>query len=295
MEQTTKTQLIMAVDDTPRNLQVIGTLLKKWGYVTVLAQNGKQCLDFLEKKQPDLILLDILMPGMDGFELCRLIKNNETTRNIPILFITALSDTENIVKGFEAGGMDYITKPFIKEEVKARIEAHLKLKQTLEQLEWASLTDAMTGVYNRRHAYRIIEREMAMAKREGMGFLLYYIDIDNLKLLNDTHGHEAGDLLITEVANIFSTAIRDSDYIFRMGGDEFMLLLPNTEAITGQSLINRLQAKAEQHIIHGIPIEFSYGLTQFDPKAPSSHADKLINEADNRMYQQKKLKKNGGV
>jgi len=285
-----QTSTILAVDDNPRNLQVIGSLIKKWGYNTVLAQSASECLEYLNKNSPDLILMDILMPDMDGYEACRKIKTDSKNNHIPILFITALSETNNIVTAFKSGGVDYITKPFIAEEVKARIDVHLKLKAALEKLERMTITDEMTGAYNRRYANIILQRELKIARRLSQKFIVCGIDIDNLKIINDNHGHDGGDILIKKVVEMIKLTIRETDYIFRMGGDEFMLVLPDTKMPEGQSLLKRLHHRIHQETIFGKPIDFSYGLAVFELDNECSLAQ-LLRIADDKMYEQKKQKK----
>ncbi|MCP4220389.1 MAG: response regulator, partial [bacterium] len=184
---------ILIVDDNPENLQVLGKTLREEGYKLLAARSGMQALTSVKKKKPDLILLDIMMPEMDGYEVCRRLKQDPQTDRIPVIFLTAKSDTADMVKGFELGGVDYITKPFVKEIVFARINVHIKLKSALEKLEEMSVTDELTGVFNRRYAYIILEKYIASAKRERKNFVLCYIDIDHLKTINDTYGHSKGD------------------------------------------------------------------------------------------------------
>ena len=281
---------VLIVDDNLQNLQIIGKIVKESSYRPALTQSGQQALDFLEKKLPDLILLDIMMPEMNGIEVCRRIKGNERTKNIPIIFITALSDTRDVVTAFKAGGVDYITKPFVKEEVQARIKVHIKLKRAIEKMEDMAVTDEMTGVYNRRYAFRVLAREMARASREKSSFVLCFIDVDNLKYMNDTYGHEAGDRLILEVVNSLKEATRTSDYIFRMGGDEFLLLLLQTDIEEVVVLLGRLHGTIHQRYVDGVPIDFSYGLSEFLADDTRS-AEALIQEADMKMYEQKLEKK----
>jgi len=290
MRTKLKKPIILAVDDNSKNLQVIGSLLKEWGYKTILAQSASECLEYLDKNSPDLILMDILMPGMDGYEACRRIKAGKKNNHIPILFITALSDTDNIVKAFKAGGVDYITKPFIREEVKVRINVHLELKATLEKLERMTITDEMTGVYNRRHANIILKRELKIAKRLSQEFLVCGIDIDNLKQINDNHGHDGGDILLKKVVEGIKLGIRETDYIFRMGGDEFLLVLPNTKLPEGELLLKRLHHEIHQGTVFGMPIDFSYGLAVFELENECP-INQLLRIADDKMYEQKKQKK----
>ncbi|MCI5144671.1 MAG: diguanylate cyclase [Candidatus Electrothrix sp. AR3] len=282
--------LVLIVDDNSRNIQLVANIVKENGFKVAIAQNGREALDFLQTKRPDLILLDIMMPEMDGLEACRRIKADERYKNIPVIFITALSDTQNILKAFEVGGNDYITKPFIREEVQARIKVHIKLKKAIEELAGLAITDELTGVFNRRYALKILTREISLSSRKKKKFVLCYIDIDNLKIINDTYGHNAGDRLITTVVQGVQEVIRASDYLFRMGGDEFMLIFPDAELTALDNLVNRLQKTLNRKEINSIPIDFSYGFAEFDPQEPIG-CKELIKKADTCMYAQKKTKK----
>ena len=282
--------LVLIVDDNPQNLQLIGNIVKESGLKVAIALNGLQALHFLQTKLPDLILLDIMMPEMDGLEACQRIRADQRYKDIPVIFITALSDSKNILKAFEVGGSDYVTKPFIREEVRARINVHLKLKKAMEELAELAMTDEMTGVFNRRYALQILNREISLANRERKNFTICYIDIDNLKIINDVYGHDQGDLLITTVIQEFKDTIRGSDYIFRMGGDEFMLIFPYQERIDLDNIIGHLQKTLQKKEIHGVPIDFSYGFAEFDP-AKKITPRELIKQADASMYAQKMQKK----
>lgn len=282
--------LILVVDDNPQNLQVIGNILKEHGYRIAVAQNGRQAIEYVEKKNPDLILLDMMMPEMDGIETCQAIKGNEKTVDIPIIFITALTDSWNKLRAFEVGAADYITKPFMKEEVMARVKVHLGLKKAIERLQKMAVTDEMTGVFNRRYAYEILPREMNVTKRNNTSFTLCFVDVDNLKTVNDTYGHEEGDQLINEVVNSFTGAIRKSDYIFRMGGDEFLLLFPGTKIEDAKILVQRIHDKTNMKEICGMPVDFSFGFSKFGPN-DDINSEELIKNADDAMYEQKMKKK----
>ena len=286
-----KKPLILIVDDNPQNLQVLGSMLKEHDYKPAAAQNGDKAIEFVHKKIPDLILLDIMMPGMDGIEVCRRLKSQESTRDIPIIFITALSEIKDKLKAFAIGGVDYITKPFITEEVLARINVHIKLKEALEKLLQVSITDEMTGVFNRRFAYEILSKQIETTKRTKENFIICYIDIDNLKKINDTHGHSEGDLLIGKVVEALKQITRSSDYIFRMGGDEFLLIFPGIEIQQINNLIDRIRQQLNNQEIHNQPIDFSFGFAEFAPEKQHYSPDELINIADSGMYKLKLQKK----
>ncbi|WLE95445.1 MAG: diguanylate cyclase [Candidatus Electrothrix communis] len=282
--------LILIVDDNPHNLQVVANIVKENGLKVAVAQNGRQALDFLQTKLPDLVLMDIMMPDMDGLETCRRMKKNEQSRDIPVIFITALSGTEDVIRAFDAGGGDYITKPFVKEEVQARINVHLKLKKAMEKMKKMSVTDEMTGVFNRRYAFHVLNREINVSQREKKKFVVCYVDIDKLKIVNDTYGHDAGDELIKTVVNAFTDNIRASDYLFRMGGDEFMLVFPDANLADMENLVSRLQEILNKKELYSIPIDFSYGFAEFGPEDDMTY-EELIKEADTCMFDQKVKKR----
>lgn len=282
--------LILMVDDNPQNLKILSHMLKKDGYKRIAAQNGVEALNVVQNAQPDLILLDIMMPEMDGIEVCQRLKEQEATKNIPIIFITALTNTSDKLQAFQAGGVDYVTKPFVQAEVLARINVHLSLKKTLERLENMSVTDEMTGVFNRRFAYEMLAKQIKIAQEEHSNFVVCYTDIDNLKPINDTFGHAEGDILINTVVNSLKTVLKASDYIFRMGGDEFLLLLPKAKQKDSENIIERLREQLTCQKIHGMPVDFSFGVSEFHAEDNLS-PDDLINIVDSLMYKAKMEKK----
>jgi diguanylate cyclase (GGDEF)-like protein len=281
---------ILIVDDNPQNLKILGEMLYTKGYHLIAATNGTKALKSIEKSKPDLILLDIMMPDIDGIEVCRQLKTDESTKNIPIIFITALSGIDDKLNAFNAGGMDYITKPFIEEEVIARVTVHLALKKALCTLKLLTTTDSMTGVFNRRFAYEILTKQIAIAKRENSSFVLCYVDIDNLKKINDLHGHSAGDTLINTIADALKQTVRSSDYIFRMGGDEFLLLFPDADMRASEALIKRLRNTLNQQKIYDTLIDFSFGFSEYYGSDNIS-VETLIKIADDEMYDSKIEKK----
>ncbi|RKZ48353.1 MAG: diguanylate cyclase response regulator [Candidatus Parabeggiatoa sp. nov. 3] len=282
--------LILIVDDNQQNLQMLGSILKEKGYRPAIAQDGTKALEFVQKKHPDMILLDIMMPDMDGIEVCQHLKKQERTTKIPVIFITALFETSEKLKAFKAGGVDYITKPFVAEEVLARINVHIELKKALEKLEKMSITDELTGVFNRRFAYEILAKQIEMAKKECSRFVVCYLDVDNLKKINDTYNHAEGDKLINSVVNSLKGVLSASDYLCRMGGDEFLILFPKLKRQEAHNLIEALRIELNQHKIGDIPIDFSFGLSEYhavERRTP----DELIKMADACMYQVKMSKK----
>ena len=219
---------VLIVDDEKSNLKVLSEILKDQAHV-LIAKNGQQALARAKQVQPTLILLDVVMPEMDGFDVILALKNNEATRDIPVIFITGLSDVDNEEKGFLLGACDYIQKPFHAAIVKARVKLHLQLAhQRILLAELASI-DALSGLNNRRKFDEILEVEFAAAKRDRTQLAILMIDIDYFKPYNDHYGHRAGDEVIRKVAKVIHDQFcRPRDFVARYGGEEFVVILPNT-------------------------------------------------------------------
>ncbi|HSA16065.1 MAG TPA: diguanylate cyclase [Spirochaetota bacterium] len=283
--------LILIVDDSEQNIIVLKGILEKSNYRTAVARNGYQALDEVKLETPALALLDIVMPDMDGVETCRRLKEMEEMADVPVIFITAVSETPEKIRAFEAGGVDYIDRPFVREEVLARINVHVRLGDAMEKLRKLSVTDELTGAFNRRFAYQMIDRQIKIARRDKEGFILCYCDIDNLKKINDTYGHDAGDTLIKTMVDSLSCIVRKSDFLFRMGGDEFLILFPRARLVESANLMARIRKRLHEHEVRGFPIEISIGFCEYTGESEMT-ADMMIRDADARMYEEKSRKKN---
>ncbi len=256
---------ILVVDDTPDNLHLLSTMLTEQGYKVRGAISGQMALMGAQAQPPDLILLDLNMPQMNGYAVCEALKVDPRTQDIPVIFISALDEVWDKVKAFNAGGVDYITKPFHLEEVVVRVESQLmlrRLQKTLqeqnhrlrqevadriqaeaslaeanqelrryaEELERLTMTDDLTSLANRRCFDQYLQKEWRRLAREQNSIALVLCDIDNFKAYNDTYGHIAGDGCLKQVAQaIQMTARRPADLVARYGGEEFAIVLPNTE------------------------------------------------------------------
>lgn len=266
MSNNIKRPEILLVDDTPANLDVLLEHLDNHQFNISVALNGQEAIDLAQENVPDVIMLDVMMPGIDGFETCKRLKDNELTQNIPIIFMTALSDNENVIKGFEVGGVDYVIKPLQYQEVLARLNTHLTIRQqqlTLEQairelsekneiitaqsgkLELIARTDPLTGLGNRRDFLERLEQERAASIRSGKMFSVVIADIDRFKEFNDKFGHKCGDSVLVNVAKTLQSLLRKQDNIARWGGEEFVLLLRETTAEQAYILIERLRTEVE--------------------------------------------------
>ncbi|MCP4346458.1 MAG: PleD family two-component system response regulator [Desulfobacterales bacterium] len=293
-----KDQRILIVDDVPKNLQVLGSVLKKEGYLIAFAKNGEHALDYIAEHQPDLILLDIMMPGTDGYEVCRKLKEDQKTRDIPVIFITALGDADDEYRGFEIGGVDYITKPFNPKIVKARVKTHLLLKRKTEILEKLASIDGLTEINNRRRFDEMLETEWNRAKRELKPLSLVMTDIDYFKNFNDSYGHAAGDECLRKVAGTLAKTVqRSPDFVARYGGEEFAAILPDT-GINGAAGIaekmrlntESLQIPHEQNRASGY-VTLSLGVAAVIPDENTSSAA-LVEAADRCLYEAKKNGRN---
>lgn len=280
-----KTARLLVVDDTPENIDILVTLLTD--YDIAVALDGESALDAATAKPFDLILLDIMMPGIDGLSLCRRLKAGETTRDIPIIFVTAKTDENSIEAAYGAGGDDYVTKPFRPREVLARVKLLLERASYLKQLEFLSSYDPMTGLYNRR---KFFELGHACFTRSDTAVVVGAImDIDHFKAVNDTYGHPAGDEVIRRVAATLATALPPSVILGRIGGEEFAV-------VGGFGNIQEATALLEQCRQAVEILEIPYGDDTIHCTLSCGSAckgmkldtlDTLLNEADHALYEAK--------
>jgi diguanylate cyclase (GGDEF)-like protein len=244
MQKKTDRQKILIIDDTPTNIQVLSEFLSE-EYTVYFAMNGEKGLELARDKKPDLILLDIMMPVMDGYQVCQKLKESEETVQIPVIFITAMSSTDEEARGLELGAIDYITKPISLPIVKIRVRNHLKLKRHSDMLELLSeeLTrknrllevlarqDGLTGLANRRFFDEALDAEIRRAVRNRKPLTLILCDVDFFKSYNDHYGHLAGDDCLRNIGTLLRRLFqRGGDLPARYGGEEFAIILPDTPA-----------------------------------------------------------------
>jgi diguanylate cyclase (GGDEF)-like protein len=296
--------VILIVDDNPTNLSVLSIALKAAGYRTRVAMDGESAIEQVQADAPELILLDVQMPGIDGFETCLRLKANPVTQDIPIIFITASVDLDSKVKGLSIGAVDYITKPFQKEEVLARVRVHLELrfltrkvqeqaialKQANQELHRLANLDGLTEVANRRRFDEYFDQEWRRSGRDRTPLSLILCDIDYFKNYNDHYGHQAGDACLRKVAQAISETLhRPADLVARYGGEEFAIILPNTPLEGAVHIAELLQIQIEQlGILHAQSqvssyITLSLGISSQVPE-PLQENHTLIAATDKALY-----------
>ncbi len=252
----TQTFTLLIVDDEKTNRTLLTELLRP-DHQVILAKNGIQALERAREHRPDLILLDVLMPEMDGYAVIRELKGDDRCRDIPVIFITALDSVEDEEHGLELGAVDYISKPFRPSIVRARVRNHLQAVHQRRLLEQLALLDSLTEIPNRRRFVQVFEAEWRRCQRNGAPLSLIVVDVDHFKLYNDSYGHAAGDVVLRDVARALrGTLHRASDFIARFGGEEFVILLPEIDAEGGAPSPNS-SAAASRHCASRIRIRRS--------------------------------------
>lgn len=287
---------VMIVDDDKINLSYLNHLLGD-DYTIYSIRDPKEVTTRAVEYLPDLILLDIVMPEMSGYEVLAELKSSEETRSIPVIFMTGLNDSGNELKGLELGAEDYITKPFTDGIVKIRVEKQIKIINQMRTIEYLSMIDQLTGIANRRSFDQHFYKVWWMAVRSKSLVSLMMIDVDSFKIYNDTYGHQQGDTALQVVAGILKrTILRATDFVARWGGEEFAVLLPMTDSAGAMIVAESIRSNAEKEIIYtqdGIAtsITVSIGLNTVTPTTDDS-MERFISDADNALYTAKKEGRN---
>ena len=300
---------ILVVDDHEDNVELLRARLEAWGYEVQTAHDGNEALQAVDLAPPDLILLDVMMPSVDGNEVARRIKQNPALPFIPIIMQTALDSTESKVEGLEAGADDYITKPIEFAELKARLRSMLRIKRLQEELEererqlleanerlrHMSRTDGLTGLDNRRYVEQQLDLMFAHAERLNEPLACVMCDLDRFKSVNDDFGHHAGDAVLKQFAAILKHEAREIDRIGRYGGEEFILLLPGTVPDAAVTFAERVRKEVEGHtfVFDGGSVRrtASFGIAGWPhPRIPG--CDRMVRAADDALYVAKETGRN---
>jgi diguanylate cyclase (GGDEF)-like protein len=288
---------LLIVDDQSANVRVMAEALRD-RYELLFATSGAKALEIVAANDVELVLLDIVMPDMDGFEVCRRIKSDERTSRIPVIFVTAREEASDETRGFDVGGVDYITKPIHPAIVRARVRTHLELKRARDLLERLASIDALTGIANRRQFDAFLEQEWKRATRSGNWFSLAIIDVDEFKKFNDTFGHAKGDECLTAIARaLLTVARRPSDLAARYGGEEFAVVLPDTDPASMPLVVGSLLDAVRSLGIQacgGGPVTISAGAVSVIPHRDSDPSS-VIEAADRLLYEAKRGGRNHAI
>ncbi len=285
-----RTLRILIVDDEKPNLMVLSSLLKSEAQIS-LATNGQSALEKARSLKPDLILLDIVLPDQNGFDVIKELKASKATHAIPVMFITGLGDVSSEEKGFDLGACDYIHKPFHLGIVKARVKLHLTLARQRIMLEELANVDPLTAIANRRKCDQHVLAQWTAAYRKQSSILIAMVDVDEFKLYNDEYGHDRGDNALSLVAKALSEQLhRSGDFVARYGGEEFMIVIADTNITGARTVIdnccNAVRALELEHkSSHHSVVTISVGALVIEPEQQLPKA--AIKQADELLYKAK--------
>lgn len=307
---------ILVVDDHPDNVEIIHARLTNRGFTVETATNGQEALERVRENPPHLILLDVMMPLMDGYEVSRRIKNDDTLPFIPIILVTARDSTQDKVEGLDAGADDYLTKPINFPELEARVRSMLRIKRLQDELDQKnrelaranqelelankklrklSITDGLTELYNHRHVHELLHEEFERSHRSGDPLAVAMMDLDRFKQVNDTYGHPTGDVILYETAQILRETAREIDMIGRYGGEEFIAILPGTTEEHAAHFAERVRQRVAAHLFRDdsteVRMTLSAGVAAY-PEHATDTPDLLIKRADEALYAAKSAGRN---
>jgi len=287
---------VLIVDDETTYVTMLTNMLSQ-DYMVYAARNGQDAVWLAKEYQPDVILLDIVMPELDGYETLAQLKSDEDTQSIPVIIISGHCDIEHEEKGLALGASDYISKPYSPSIVKLRVKNQINIVNQLRMINHLSTTDQLTGIPNRRSFNLQVNKEWGRNMRDKKPLSLMILDIDRFKVFNDTYGHQQGD----EVLRIIATALKDSlrrssDFAARWGGEEFVILLPNTDMSGALINAERIRENIEQipitiSNVHTVGVTVSIGVTTIIP-AQEINQSELISQADKALYTAKEKGRN---
>ena len=295
--------LVLLVEDNESDAELVRHLLKDLPLRLERVANGADAVDLCQTGRVDLMLLDILLPGLNGFEVCRQVKSSEKGKDLPIVVITCLEDMDSRLKCIELQTDDFLVKPIVGRELQARVKILLEKKKQLDRLRShyeealnSAVVDWLTGLYNHGYFKKFLDLEIKKSLRQRYPVTLIMIDVDNFKAVNDAYGHPTGDVILQELAQVVRKAVREVDLVARYGGDEFAIVLPYSDGHGAQQVAHRI---GEAIRTHGFSpkasdrkayLTVSMGVAEYPEDAV--HVDELIHSADQRLYEAKIKRKN---
>ncbi len=287
---------VLVIDDSDLIHKLVRVRLRLEGLEVSGEYEGELGIERAISDPPDLVLLDIDLPGMDGFEVCRRLKEHPATRHLPIIFLTGTTSIDSKVRGLDLGAVDYVTKPFDEIELRARVRAALRTKRLQDMLEQQSFLDGLTGLWNRAYLNRRLEAEINVAERYGRPLSVVLIDIDNFKRVNDSYGHLFGDLVLQGVSARLYEFARRSDIVTHYGGEEFALLLIDTSIAAAAYVSERLRVGIESCVFEArgerVEVTASFGVAA-TPDAPGPLSpESILGIADQALYKSKDAGRN---
>ncbi len=285
---------ILVIDDTISNLDIVNDFLIDYDVIAI--DNGADAINIISSEKINLILLDIMMPDMDGYEVCKLLKSNKNTKDIPIIFLSSKADEDSIEMAYDIGGIDYVTKPFKPKELLAKVRRELYLQDLQEELKLLASTDPMTKLYNRRYFMEISKSILDLAKRNKRCSAIIMLDIDKFKNINDTYGHKIGDDVIILLSGTLQKFTRKSDIVSRWGGEEFVMLLPHTSLEGALVIAEKIRVTVENLTLivkenQELKFTISMGVSTVDTQN-DLNIEAAINRADEALYEAKESGRN---
>jgi len=281
---------VLVVDDSRFNVRLLRDILENEGFEVYAADNGLPVIDMTHEIKPDVILLDIIMPGIDGFEVCTRLKGDSEIKDIPVIMITAKTESTDIKKALELGAFDYIKKPMDEGEVIARVQSALRFKQYQDKLKEMAMKDGLTGLYNHGLLMELFEKEFRKNERSRVGTTFAMLDIDHFKKVNDTYGHMAGDMVLRQLSQILQNSVRMMDIIGRYGGEEFGIILRESDEAMAYQISERIRQNVEKYDFSlkesTIHITVSIGIC-FKKFEDNIEPTEVVRRADLALYQAK--------
>ncbi|MBX7246281.1 MAG: diguanylate cyclase [Candidatus Sumerlaeaceae bacterium] len=297
MSRENRSYRVLIVDDDPSLGRIMAYFLQKQGYDTVLMNTARTALAEIDRLLPDLVLLDVTMPGMSGIEMLTKLRQSDRTRLLPVILNSALDRPEDIVTGLRAGANDYVTKPIDNAILLARVETQLKMATLLfeldsqrQLLDKLAAYDSLTEIYNRRSLMEVLDAQLQQARTHDRNLSLLMLDIDHFKQINDTHGHLVGDQALRGFAHLLEKLTRKADTVARFGGEEFTILMHGINSAQAIEAAERIRRTLENTALDcdgsTVKITVSIGISTFSADHPAdSHT--LIGEADRALYRAK--------